>query len=181
MVSAVKDICIFMIIVQAVLCFTPSSSYEKYIRVLVGILLILRITEPVFGIFLKEETKAEIQNRVMALQEELENQEWQIEVGKQDVGIYSSIEEELKRKIEGCGDGNTVRAVELNGMDFDETPEVSKSGIQITVTVIPQADGEKETARLQELYGNCLGVMPEQIMIEYIDHSRQRGGEHVKR
>lgn len=181
MVTAVKDICIFMIIVQAVLCFTPSSSYEKYIRVLVGILMILRITEPIFGIFLKEETRTEIQNKVMVLQEELENQEWQIEAGNQDIGIYNSIEEELKKKIEGCGDGNIVREVELTGMDFDKASAVSMSDVQITIAVIPQADGEKETAKLQELYGNCLGVMPEQIMIEYVEHSRQRGGERVKR
>ena len=74
MVSAVKDICIFMIIVQAVLCFAPGSAYEKYIRILVGLLIILRITEPVFGIFMDEGAKAEIQSKVMELQEELENQ-----------------------------------------------------------------------------------------------------------
>lgn len=74
MISAVKDICIFMIIVQAILCFSPGSVYEKYIRILVGLLMILRITEPIFGIFMDGEAKVEIQNRVMALQEELESQ-----------------------------------------------------------------------------------------------------------
>lgn len=74
MVSAVKGICIFMIIVQAVLYFAPGSAYEKYIRILVGLLIVLRITEPVFGIFMDEEAKAEIQSRVMELQEELEDQ-----------------------------------------------------------------------------------------------------------
>lgn len=103
MVSAVKDICIFMIIVQAVLCFAPNAAYEKYIRVLVGVLIILRITEPLFGIFLKEETRAEIQNRVTALQEELENQKFEIK--DQDMEIYRIVEEELRRKVEESEDG----------------------------------------------------------------------------
>lgn len=84
MVSAVKDICIFMIIVQAIVCFAPSGAYEKYIRILVGLLMILRITEPIFGIFMDGEAKAEIQNRVMALQEELESQ-------KVDFGEFTEI------------------------------------------------------------------------------------------
>ena len=40
MVSVVKEICIFMIVAQAVLFFVPGSVYVKYVRVLVGIMMI---------------------------------------------------------------------------------------------------------------------------------------------
>ena len=55
MVAAVKEICIFVMIAQAVMFFVPSNSYMKYVRILVGVMMILKITEPVFGLFLDEE------------------------------------------------------------------------------------------------------------------------------
>lgn len=51
MVDAVKEVCIFMIIAQAILFFVPGSTYMKYVRVLVGIIMIIRIMEPVLGLF----------------------------------------------------------------------------------------------------------------------------------
>ncbi len=101
MVSAIKDICIFMIIVQAVMYFAPGGSYEKYIKILIGILMILRITEPVLGFFMDGEAKMEIQRRAMALQEELKVREWElVELEGQRLEVYSSIEEELKEELE---------------------------------------------------------------------------------
>ena len=41
MISAIKEICIFMIIAQAILFFVPGTSYGKYVRLLVGMMLIL--------------------------------------------------------------------------------------------------------------------------------------------
>lgn len=182
MVTAVKDVCIFMIIVQAVLCFTPGNSYEKYIRILVGILMVLRITEPVFGFFMNEETKMEIQNKVRIFQEELENQTIEIGIGNPDIGIYSSIEEELKRKVEGCSDNYVVGSVELSGMELSDGSLLSGDSLQVTITVIPNSNAGEEEMKLQELYGNCLGVTPEQIQIVYANRSgRQRGGKSVKR
>ena len=100
MVSPIKDICIFMITVQAVMYFAPGGSYEKYIKILIGILMILRITEPVLGFFMDGEAKMEIQRRAMALQEELKVREWEVELEGQRLEVYSSIEEELKEELE---------------------------------------------------------------------------------
>ena len=41
MVEAIKEICIFVIIAQAVMFFVPGNAYMKYVRILVGILMIL--------------------------------------------------------------------------------------------------------------------------------------------
>ena len=43
MISAIRDICIFMIIAQTILYFVPGDSYMKYVRVLVGIMMILKV------------------------------------------------------------------------------------------------------------------------------------------
>ena len=77
-----------------------TGSYEKYIKILIGILMILRITEPVLGFFMDGEAKMEIQRRAMALQEELKVREWEVELEGQRLEVYSSIEEELKEELE---------------------------------------------------------------------------------
>lgn len=105
MVLAIKDICIFIIIAQAVLCFAPGNSYEKYIRILVGIIMILRITEPVFGIFLDGEAKKEIQSRVTVFMEELDEIGQEIEIDDRNAEVYSSIKEEVEKNLTGVNDG----------------------------------------------------------------------------
>ena len=70
MVSVVKEICIFMIVAQAVLFFVPGSVYVKYVRVLVGIMMIMGITGPLFGLFLSEDKKLEIGQTIEARSEE---------------------------------------------------------------------------------------------------------------
>ena len=80
MVAAVKEICIFVMIAQAVMFFVPSNSYMKYVRILVGVMMILKITEPVFGLFLDEEREKEISRQIMLFSQEINIADERIEI-----------------------------------------------------------------------------------------------------
>ena len=95
MISAIKEICIFMIIAQAILFFVPGTSYGKYVRLLVGMMLILRITEPLFGIFLSEEKQLEIRERISDLEQIIHRQEAEIVLEDNVEVIGREIEEEI--------------------------------------------------------------------------------------
>lgn len=186
MIHAIKEICIFMLIAQAILFFVPGGTYVKYVRILVGILTILRITEPFLTIFSDEDMGKEIQERMAGIFEEAEENGQMLFVEDGNVGIYKGIEAELKKKIASCGNDYTVKDVA-----FDE----EKGTVTITVESrreeeaaeddgkirIPRvtlekkeiqeegADGDnlkhEEIRELKEQYGNCIGVDPESIVI----------------
>ena len=102
MISIMKEICIFMIIVQGILCFVPGNAYMKYVRILVGIILILRISEPLFQLFAKEDVKQEIEWEVNELKKSIALGQQELEIEDCKMGIYSSIEEELKERLGKC-------------------------------------------------------------------------------
>ncbi len=107
MVSVVKEICIFMIVAQAVLFFVPGSVYVKYVRVLVGIMMIMGITGPLFGLFLSEDKKLEIGQKIEALEAGIRSEENVFAVPDSRQDIYRAVEQELKERLE-AGGGNTM-------------------------------------------------------------------------
>lgn len=56
LVELIKRIGIFMIAAQAVLHFAPGQKYEKYIKLIVGALILLQFVAPLGGIFAREGT-----------------------------------------------------------------------------------------------------------------------------
>ena len=96
MISIMKEICIFMIIVQGILCFVPGNSYIKYVRILVGIILILRITEPILSLVAGGDVRQEIDRKVSELERSISLEQQKLEIEDREMGIYNSIEDELK-------------------------------------------------------------------------------------
>lgn len=137
MISIIKDICIFMIIAQAVLFFVPGGTYMKYVRILVGVLIILRITEPLFGFLMDEGREEEIKGQIREWEAGMEYESYGLEIEDGSMGIYSGIEEELKEKLDECESGYQVKKVELveglNGEDMGIVitiaPEEGSNGI----------------------------------------------------
>lgn len=181
MVAAIKEICIFVIIAQAIMFFVPDNSYMKYVRVLVGIMMILKITEPIFGLFLDEEKEQEIADRILLLEQNMNLNSDAFVAEDNVMGIYESIEEELKARLKesGCGyeildvvitkDNNLL--VTLAGKKNEGQGE---SVIQIEpVTIGNSTSGnskeEKETdeEELKKLFASCIGVDAERIRIVF--------------
>lgn len=195
MILAIKEICIFMLVAQAILFFVPGGTYMKYVRILVGILMILRITEPLLYFFTDENTGKEIQKRMAELMKDAEENGQMLVVEDGSMGIYKQIEEELKRKLLQCKNDYVIRAVTLdeeNGLVVitveswkEKEKEEANSEIRIAPVILgneniqdeTMSDDDKRHREVQELkeqYGNCIGVNPESIVI-------RRAGETDRR
>ncbi len=133
MVSIIKNICIFMIIAQAVLFFVPDGAYMKYVRILVGIFIILRITEPLFGFLMDEDREEEMKERIREWEAGIEYESYDLEIEDGSMGIYSGIEEELKEKLDQCESDYQVKKVEL-------VKDLSGDNMEVVVTVSPKQE-----------------------------------------
>lgn len=175
MISVIKEICIFMIIAQAILFFVPGNSYGKYVRLLVGVMLILRITKPLFGLILNEEKQLEIRQRVSELEQAIHMESRELALEDSEAVVSRGIEEELRNKLEECESDYRVAGVSLE----QETENLiitvadknkAEGEIRIEPVQVRVGDekgggeGEKEQ-ELKELYGSTLGMEPEKIKI----------------
>lgn len=187
MILAIKEICIFMLIAQAILFFVPGAAYMKYVRILVGILMILRITEPMLDFFADEKAGKEIQERIDKLFEKAGKNEETLVIEDGSMGIYKGIEEELKKKLVECKNDYTIRAVTLDEeegrvvitVESRNKEEKGEAAGEIRIDPVVLGDVkmyEEETADenkksgifqdLKEQYGNCIGVDPESIIVK---------------
>ena len=174
MVDAVKEICIFMIIAQAILFFVPGSTYMKYVRVLVGIIMIIRIMEPVLGLFPGEGTQQEIRQAIAMLENSIRSENPGVEIQDQETEIYKNLEEEVLEKLNACD--SSFRAV---GVDIGETviirvqsrKEEAPGMVEIAPVRLEGETEEKQAKRqegfekLKKIYGSCLGVEENKIEI----------------
>ena len=189
MVSIVKEICIFMIVAQAVLFFVPGSVYVKYVRVLVGIMSIMGITGPLFGLFLSEDKKLEIGQKIEALEAGIRSEENVFAVPDSRQDIYRAVEQELKERLEAGGGKYRVLDAEVAEDKVVITVEEAESGRerdfrdeekQVTIQIEPirigeenekaagalgQAVPDSDILALKELYGSRIGVAGENIEI----------------
>ncbi len=176
MVAAIKEICIFVIIAQAIMFFVPGNSYMKYVRVLVGIMMILKITEPIFGLFLDEEKEREIEERILLLEQNIDLNSNGLELEDNSMGIYESIEEELKVRLNECECGYEILDVALTedrkmtvtlGSKKNEQNEMGVIRVEPVVagtrTAKEREPGAEEEEKLKEIFESCIGVDAERI------------------
>ncbi|MCM1126600.1 MAG: stage III sporulation protein AF [Lachnospiraceae bacterium] len=192
MVQAVKEICVFMLIAQAVLFFVPGGAYMKYVRILAGILVILRVTEPFINFFADEKTETEIQERLEGMFEKLEETKPLPEIEDRSMEIYQGIEEELKEKLASCENEYTVKAVTLDGeagavvvtvqKNREERAE-SDGEIWIPPVVLGGGQGKEggadyegtaDFAELKRQYSDCIGVEPGNIVVKQAGGTAKR-------
>jgi len=174
MISIIKEICIFMIIAQAILFFVPGGSYGKYVRLLVGMMLILRLIEPLFGLLVKEERQLEIKEKIGELEQAIHMESREPVFEDSQALVSREIGEELKNKLEQCDDAHRIL-----GVDFGQEKEnivitisqKSGPGREGEIWIEPVQVGNEETEdegekeELKALYGSCLGVEAERIEI----------------
>lgn len=144
MLKIIKEIGIFILIAQAILYFIPGNSYVKYVKILVGIMMIALMAKPVLSLVSGGEWK-EIGLQTKELEKLLEAEQADLEIEDNSMGIYSSIEEELKSRLNhGEVTDYYVEKVELQNAGEDQ-PEGKEGFEYITVNVraLP-AEGGKE-------------------------------------
>lgn len=182
MISMIKEIGIFIVIAQAVLYFVPGEAYAKYVKVIIGIIMIAKMAQPVLSLATGEEWE-EIMEQAAAFADGpgIIPEEFQPEGSSRDV-ILSGIEEELKDRLKGNSvEGYRVRTVSVNENEsgevigititVSETDEGGGQEIKIgNIVIEDQGDGkqdmtEQEANKLREYYGNLLSVPAEQIEV----------------
>ncbi|MCI8615695.1 MAG: stage III sporulation protein AF [Lachnospiraceae bacterium] len=186
MVGIIKEICIFMIIAQAVLFFVPGNSYDKYVRILVGIIMILRFIEPLFPLLAEDGIRLEIENQMAILEQQMAGI---YDAGREDGGeikdseteVYKSMEEEIKRQLRADESNYDVTGVRFTenvrqgkegsrGADIIVTVKEKQSGevgnIQVEKVKLGENEGEKTPEEgLKEMYANRIGIEAQRLEI----------------
>lgn len=113
-VELIKKIGIFMIAAQAVIHFAPAQKYEKYIRMIVGVMILLQFLTPVYQILTKNIWEAPDWN---ALTENgLEESIPEVDTTSNSVinSVVKQMEEEIKSKLNREIEEENYRVVSVN-------------------------------------------------------------------
>lgn len=117
-----KQIGIFIICAQSFTHFSAGKSYEKYVKLLIGIMVLMQFVTPIKALFAPENYE-ELQEEVERFQKELESAAGEIvwEYEESDETALA-LEKEIKEKLEAVAAeyGTDVKAVKV----YDNPPMV---------------------------------------------------------
>ena len=91
MLEAIKNACIFLLIAQILMVLVPEEAYAKYVRVLVSLILILKITQPFLILISGREAQEVMQANVEQLYVELSVRELPSSIQREPVCTYDGI------------------------------------------------------------------------------------------
>lgn len=113
-VELIKKIGIFMIAAQAVIHFAPAQKYEKYIRMIVGVMILLLFLTPLYQILTKTTWEAPDWNglTVNGLEESIP----QLDMASNPVmdSVVKQMEEEIKSRLNREVKGENYHVVSVN-------------------------------------------------------------------
>lgn len=153
MFEIIKKIGIFIILAQAILYFVPGNAYLKYVKALVGVMIIAQLARPVLSLFSGEEWKEmDIQTKEFSQMLNAENQTREIEEKTED--IYNRIEEEIKEE-----------AKKAEGREAALTEETRETGKRETVLTEETGETEETENNKQDTSDMKLKIKVEKIEI----------------
>lgn len=184
MIEMIKEVGIFIVIAQAVLYLVPGENYEKYVKVIVGIIMIAKMVQPVLTLFSEDAVSdsldafLEQSDTIFEIPEEIE----ELALEDKETVILEEIETEMEQRlkenpIEGYRAKELMISREPTGEAAKIIITVSKeeggenAEIKIEKVVIGEERKEntdipeKEEEALKEYYGQILGIAPQQIEI----------------
>ncbi len=131
--EAIVRMGIFMICAQVLIHFRPNGSYEKYIKLLVGAMVLVQIFFPVMNLFLEEGQTME--ERVAWFEEKLEDSRKEAlkNAGETENMIRSAAMEELLRQQKAQ---ETEEKEEESDRGEKEDTKINKIKID-TINIIP--------------------------------------------
>ena len=132
--TAICKVGIFMICAQALLHFSPKATYEKYLKLLVGVMVLIQLCLPVFSLVFgggMEETARQLEQFRTELQDGITQAEEETLLANELLEKMTL--EEVRRRMEEAADSGT-----------EEQPE-NRAGEEIPITVGPvRIGGEQE-------------------------------------
>ena len=94
--QSIKTMSIFLVCAQTLIHFKPKGAYEKYIRLLVSVMLLVQLLEPI-GSLLGILRKGELQNRMQNIERRLEwIQQQEFEIDKRTEKIWELFLQEAR-------------------------------------------------------------------------------------
>lgn len=107
---------IFMICAQAIVHFRPNDSYEKYLKLLMSIMVLIQLFVPIGSFFLKGGT-AKTAKLLEQFERELAEgmQEAEKSAGEADRLLQKMTLEEVRRRAEDTGGENAETGAEKEG------------------------------------------------------------------
>ena len=163
MLAIIREIGIFIVIAQAVLFFVPGETYVKYVKVIVGIIFILKLSEPVLSLITGGEWEA-IVEQAIADSEQYGFGAHLPETADGSAKIYREIEEEIKRRLQE----ETPEEYEIRKVRLKE--KAGREGIYtgIVITVLQKQETQDSADYLKEHYGRLLGMEASDVEIETV-------------
>ena len=132
--TAICKVGIFMICAQAILHFSPKAAYEKYLKLLVGVMVLIQLFLPVFSLVFggeMEETARQLESFRTELQNGITQAEEETLLA--DELLEKMTLEEVRKRMEEAADSGT-----------EEQPE-DMTGAEISIAVEPvRIGGEQE-------------------------------------
>lgn len=162
MLTTIRQIGIFMICAQSILFLLPEEQYGKYVKVLVGIMILMQFLLPIRSL-LTGESVALLQDQTAVFQMELQQIDQEKEIGDENLGIYDGIEDEIKDRIYVCVTeaGYRVEQVELKL----ENQEGQNKQAGEVVVVLQEKEGCQGLDGLQERISETINVSKESIRL----------------
>lgn len=131
--TAICKVGIFMICAQAVLHFNPKASYEKYLKLLVGVMVLIQLFLPVFSLVFGGEIE-ETARRLESFRTELQDGIMQAEEETllADELLEKMTLEEVRHRMESAADSGT------------EEQSDDMTGAEISIVVEPVQIGREQ-------------------------------------
>ena len=135
MLAIVKEVGIFVVIAQAILYFVPSENYAKYVKVLIGIMMVAKLISPIFSM-LSGEGITEFDYRGEVFWESMEKTKIREMEGMTEEKIYENIRKEMKEKL----NNNPMDDYVVEDVYIEETKDGTG---KITILVQNEGEGKK--------------------------------------
>ncbi|WP_087971647.1 stage III sporulation protein AF [Oceanobacillus rekensis] len=159
----VTQIILFIIIASIVDLLVPADTMKKYVKLVVGLILILILLEPIFHVFNTDIEKS-IETSINELQQELKSDEElenQIEFQKKEIqsGQHAYILEQMAVQLKALA-GDPLKEeyqVEITTMDFifNDTENISFEELTEVIVYIDEAqNGEGAVNKVEDVVIN---------------------------
>ncbi len=125
MLEAIKNACIFLLIAQILMVLVPEEAYAKYVRVLVSLILILKITQPFLILISGREAQEVMQANVEQLYVELSVRELPSSIQRETGNLYAHMTEYVAGQIAQKQDRQGRNKQEQNNQEQSMEEEVT--------------------------------------------------------
>ena len=142
--QTVKQIGVFMICAQIILHFKPSAKYEKYLKLLISVMVLVQIIMPMVNL-LPGEGSASFLTRVQEIQTEIDKSMEQLEIENavNEENILNTTLEEIKSRINNVIKGGDLQ---VNAIKYNE-----EAGDMLIVYVEECDDGRDISIEVDEI------------------------------